>query len=36
MALKAWAITAERKEGKRKKKKHTSFIDDLNPFSLLL
>ena len=35
MAPKTRAITTEWKEGKRKKKKRTSFTDDLNPFSPL-
>ena len=36
MAPKTRAITTEWKEGKRKKKKRTSFTDDSNPFSPLL
>src|SRR5580692_7497430 len=35
MAPKTRAITTEWKEGKRKKKKRTSFTDDSNPFSSL-
>src|SRR5580692_4984704 len=35
MAPKTRAITTEWKEGKRKKKKRTSFTDDSNPFSPL-